>query len=321
MEEQQIIESIVKLEEVSLIDLFGPQDQNIKLIRAAFPNTKIIFRGNEAKIRGAEKEIITVLELLEMLIGHCRKYGKLDQEQLKSYLNTNGGHSLYSEKEEEAIVYGQHGVIVRPRTPNQRELVEAVAKNDLVFALGPAGTGKTFVSVALAVRAFKNKEVRKIIFTRPAVEAGESLGFLPGDMKEKIDPYLRPIYDALELMLPAAKLQAHLESGDIEIAPLAFMRGRTLDKAFVILDEAQNTTTQQMRMFLTRMGPSSKIIVNGDKSQVDLPSRVKSGLAEAIHILSGVKGIRVLELTAEDVVRHKLVREIILAYDKFDVKD
>jgi len=298
-----------------MVDFLGVGNANIKEVASAFPKSKIVSRGNELLIKGSASEIIQINDIVQSLVQHYHKFGKVTQESVKSYVRREVD-DLEKEGKDETLVYGNRGLVVKPKTRNQRKLVEAVKKNDLVFAIGPAGSGKTYISVAMAVQALKNKEVQKIIITRPAVEAGENLGFLPGDLKEKIDPYLRPIYDALGDMIPAEKLKFYQENNVVEIAPLAYMRGRTLNNAFVLLDEAQNTTSMQMKMFLTRMGPNSKVIVTGDKSQVDLPGHQNSGLAQAVKLLSNVKGISTVELDTKDVVRHKLVKEIINAYDK-----
>lgn len=308
-------EKVVTLDNISLIDFLGVENRNIQSLASAFPKSKIVSRGNEILVRGSSTEIEQISEILNSLILHFHKYGRVNEEIVKSYV-ANDQNLPDGEVQDGIIIYGSKGNPIKPKTPNQIKLVQLVKENDLVFALGPAGTGKTYISVALAVQALKNKQVKKIIVTRPAVEAGENLGFLPGDLKEKIDPYLRPIYDALNDMLPFEKLQYYMEREIIEIAPLAYMRGRTLNNAFILLDEGQNTTPMQMKMFLTRMGPESKMIVTGDVSQVDLPSNQRSGLKEATRILTNVKGIGILELNERDVVRHKLVRDIIEAYDK-----
>ena len=317
----RLVEKVITLDNVSLIDFLGVENHNIKEVAAAFPMSKIISRGNEIRIKGTTPEISRISDILESLMEHYQKYGKITQENVQNSLATAVNPCTYRNTtvlpdDDEVLVYGTRGVVVRARTDNQKRLVEAAEKYDLVFAVGPAGTGKTYTAVAIAVRALKNKEVKKIIITRPAVEAGENLGFLPGDLKEKIDPYLRPIYDALDDMIPAEKLKFYTENRIIEIAPLAYMRGRTLNNAFILLDEAQNTTPMQMKMFLTRMGPTSKAIITGDKSQIDLPNRQKSGLVESVDILKNIKGIAFVELDGRDVVRHRLVREIITAYDK-----
>ncbi|QSE96114.1 PhoH family protein [Fulvivirga lutea] len=308
-----MVEKVITLENVSLLDFLGVENKNIKEVASAFPKSKIVSRGNEIRIKGTSTEIIKINEILHSLIEHYHKYGKVTEENVQNYLAQEVEERLTDE--EEVLIYGTRGSAIKPKTINQQKLVYAVKENDLVFALGPAGTGKTYISVALAVKALKNKEVKKIIITRPAVEAGETLGFLPGDLKEKLDPYLRPIYDALHDMVPSEKLRYYMENNVIEIAPLAYMRGRTLNNAFILLDEAQNTTPMQIKMFLTRMGPDSKVIVTGDSSQIDLPKKQKSGLIESIRILRDIKGIGFIELSGKDVVRHKLVKEIISAYD------
>ncbi len=312
-----MIEKVVTLENISLPEFLGVENKTIDSLAAAFPKSKIVSRGNEIVIKGSTNDIIQIDDILGSLIDHYHKFGKVTEDNVQTYISREQEMTLpENQPAEDVIVYGTKGAPIKPKTVNQQKLVELVRDNDLVFALGPAGTGKTYISVALAVRALKNKVVKKIIITRPAVEAGENLGFLPGDLKEKIDPYLRPIYDALNDMLPFEKLRYYMEREVIEIAPLAYMRGRTLNNAFILLDEAQNTTPMQMKMFLTRMGPESKMIVTGDASQIDLPSKQSSGLKEAIRILNGVKGIGMLELNEKDVVRHRLVRDIIEAYNK-----
>ncbi|NJM25465.1 MAG: PhoH family protein [Bacteroidia bacterium] len=313
-----MIEKVVTLDNISLIDFLGIENKNIDSLAAAFPKSKIVSRGNQIVIRGSTSEIIQIDDILEGLIAHYHKYGQVTPDNVQTLIAREQS-SILPEREgtsEDIIIYGTKGSPIRPKTVNQHLLVSLVQKSDLVFALGPAGTGKTYISVALAVRALKNKLVRKIIITRPAVEAGENLGFLPGDLKEKIDPYLRPIYDALNDIIPHEKLRFYMEREIIEIAPLAYMRGRTLNNAFILLDEAQNTTPMQMKMFLTRMGPDSKMIVTGDTSQVDLPANQRSGLREAVRILKDVDGIGFVQLSEKDVVRHRLVREIIDAYGK-----
>ena len=309
-----MVEKVITLENVTLVDFLGVENKNINELSSRFPTSKIISRGNEIRIQGETRDIIRINDILNSLLNHYHKFGKITRENVVSYLDESHEQEVLSGND--VLIYGSRGVIIKPKTPNQKKLVEAVQKSDLVFALGPAGTGKTYISVALAVRALKNKEIKKIIITRPAVEAGENLGFLPGDLKEKIDPYLRPVYDALEDMFPYEKLKYYQENRIIEIAPLAYMRGRTLNDAFILLDEAQNTNPMQIKMFLTRMGPHSKVIINGDKSQIDLPNHQKSGLIEAIHILSDVKGISFVEFSSRDVIRHKIVKDIIDAYDR-----
>jgi phosphate starvation-inducible PhoH-like protein len=315
-----LIEKVVNLENISLIDFLGVENKNIDSLSAAFPKSKIVSRGNQIVLRGSTSEIVQIDDILNSLIEHYHKYGRVTTENVQAYIGREDEPASVAEipdgANEDIIIYGTKGAPIKPKTVNQQKLVEQVRDNDLVFALGPAGTGKTYISVAMAVRALKNKQVKKIIITRPAVEAGENLGFLPGDLKEKIDPYLRPIYDALNDMIPLEKLTFYMEREIIEIAPLAYMRGRTLNNAFILLDEAQNTTPMQMKMFLTRMGPESKMIVTGDASQIDLPSNQRSGLKEAARILNNVKGIGFVELSDKDVVRHRLVRDIIEAYNK-----
>lgn len=314
-----MVEKLITLENIAMVDFLGIENENIKEVASAFPKSKIVSRGNEILIQGNASEILQINDILNSLVQHYHKYGKVTHDNVQAYIKRESDLSQQA-MDDEVLVYGTKGAVIKPKTANQKELVKEVKEKDLVFAIGPAGTGKTYISVAMAVKALKNKEVKKIIITRPAVEAGENLGFLPGDLKEKIDPYLRPIYDALDEMIPAEKLRYYQENRVIEIAPLAYMRGRTLNNAFILLDEAQNTTTMQMKMFLTRMGPNSKVIVTGDRSQVDLPQKQKSGLAESIAILKDVEGIGVVELDAKDVVRHRLVKKIITAYDKQEPK-
>ena len=293
---------------------YGEDDTNINHIRTLFPKLKIVARGTKLIAFGEEHLLGNFQQQLEKLIAYATKYNRLDQRAIDSILSTTESESSEKESETDIIVHGVNGKVIRPQTKNQVKLVSLMHKNDMVFAIGPAGTGKTYVGVALAVKALKEKQVKRIILTRPAVEAGENLGFLPGDLKEKLDPYMQPLYDALRDMIPHEKLNAFIEAGIIEIAPLAFMRGRTLDNAFVILDEAQNTTHAQMKMFLTRMGRNAKFMITGDPGQVDLPRKVSSGLKEAMLILQNVKGIAFLHLDDKDVVRHPLVRSIIDAY-------
>ena len=293
---------------------YGEDDTNINHIRTLFPKLKIVARGTKLIAFGEEHLLADFQQQLEKLIAYATKYNRLDHRAIDSILSTTESESSEKESETDIIVHGVNGKVIRPQTKNQVKLVTLMHKNDMVFAIGPAGTGKTYVGVALAVKALKEKQVKRIILTRPAVEAGENLGFLPGDLKEKLDPYMQPLYDALRDMIPHEKLNAFIEAGIIEIAPLAFMRGRTLDNAFVILDEAQNTTHAQMKMFLTRMGRNAKFMITGDPGQVDLPRKVSSGLKEAMLILQNVKGIAFLHLDDKDVVRHPLVRSIIDAY-------
>ncbi len=315
-----MLEKIITLENVSLVDFLGVENQNIKTLATAFPNSKIVSRGNEITIKGTAPQILKINEILNSLLSHYHEYGKVTNENVKDFV-TNEEDTINGKAKAKVLVHGTRGLRITPKTANQKKLVAAVENNDLVFAIGPAGTGKTYISVALAVRALKNKEVKKIIITRPAVEAGENLGFLPGDLKEKIDPYLRPIYDALGDMIPSEKLSYYRENGIVEIAPLAYMRGRTLNDAYVLLDEAQNTTPMQIKMFLTRMGPDSKVIITGDRSQIDLPRNQTSGLIETMKVLKNVDGIGFVELDEKDVVRHKLVKAIIKAYKAYGSKD
>lgn len=305
-------------EEISLTDFLGVENNNIKELAKAFPLSKIISRGNQILIKGNVDEIHRISDVLEALIQHLEKYGRLTTEQVRSYIKADIESATHETPDDDVILIGTKGNAIKAKTANQKKMVEAGKKFDIVFATGPAGTGKTYTAVALAVKALKDKEVKKIIITRPAVEAGENLGFLPGDLKEKIDPYLRPIYDALDDMIPSEKLKFYIENRTIEIAPLAYMRGRTLNNAFILLDEAQNTTPMQIKMFLTRMGPLSKAFITGDKTQIDLPSKQKSGLADALHILKNITGIGFIELDDRDVVRHKLVRDILKAYENAD---
>lgn len=309
-----MIEKTITLDNVSLIDFLGVEDRNINELSAAFPKSKIISRGNEIVVKGDDQEVVQISDILSALVDHFHQFGKVTTENVRGYIQQEKPEELPGDHED-ILLFGTRGNAIKAKTANQQRLVRAVKDTDLVFALGPAGTGKTYISVAMAVRALKNKHVKKIIITRPAVEAGENLGFLPGDLKEKIDPYLRPIYDALGDMISFEKLKFYMEREIIEIAPLAYMRGRTLNNAFILLDEAQNTTPMQMKMFLTRMGPESKMIVTGDRSQVDLPRGQSSGLKEAVKILDNVKGIAIIELTEKDVVRHRLVKDIIEAYN------
>ena len=310
-----MIEKVIILEDIDPITFYGVNNANMQLIKALYPKLRIVARGNVIKVLGDEEEMRTFEENITKLEKYCAEFNSLKEEVIIDIIK---GNAPQAEKSGNVIVFSVTGKPIIPRSENQQKLVEAFKKSDLVFAIGPAGSGKTYTAIALAVRALKNKEIKKIILSRPAVEAGEKLGFLPGDMKEKIDPYLQPLYDALQDMIPAAKLQEYMENNVIQIAPLAFMRGRTLNDAVVILDEAQNTTTQQIKMFLTRMGMNTKMFVTGDITQIDLPTSQTSGLIQALHILRGIKGISVVELNKKDIVRHKLVEHIVEAYDKFD---
>ncbi len=314
-------ESTFSLESYSPLEIFGINDRNISLLRELFPKLKIVARDELMRISGDEQEIATFTQLFTSMLMYFDNYGKLDADDIRKLVsNGNAGEviSTYREANADVLVHGKNGMMIRARTVNQERMVSSIAENDMIFAIGPAGTGKTYTAVALAVRALKNKEVRRIILTRPAVEAGENLGFLPGDLKDKLDPYLQPLYDALRDMIPTQKLVGYLEDGTIEIAPLAFMRGRTLENAFAILDEAQNCTQGQLKMFVTRMGRSSKFVITGDITQIDLPRNQASGLVEATKILKNVKGIDFITLDIRDVVRHKLVTRIIEAYEKKD---
>ncbi len=312
-----MIEKHIVLEDIDPVIFYGVNNVNMKMIQALYPKLKIVARGNVIKVLGDEEEMCAFEESILALEKHCAQYNSLKEEVI---LDIVKGRSPQIEKTGDTIVFSVTGKPIVPRSENQLKLVQEYGKNDMLFAIGPAGSGKTYTAIALAVRSLKNKEIKKIILSRPAVEAGEKLGFLPGDMKDKIDPYLQPLYDALQDMIPAAKLKEYMELNVIQIAPLAFMRGRTLNDAVVILDEAQNTTTQQIKMFLTRMGMNTKMIVTGDMTQIDLPSSQTSGLIQALKILKGVKGISFIELNKKDIVRHKLVTRIVDAYEKFEEK-
>ena len=310
-----MVEKIITLDNVSLIDFLGVENKNIKEVATAFPESKIISRGNQIRIKGTPPEIVKIQDILKALLEHYHQYGEVTQDHVLTYLQQRD-EPIKETGKDEVLVYGSRGARIAPKTKNNKTMVEATGNNDVVFAIGPAGTGKTYISVALAVQALKNKSVKKIIITRPAVEAGEHLGFLPGDLQEKIDPYLRPIYDALDDMIHTEKLQYYLDNRIIEIAPLAYMRGRTLNKAFILLDEAQNTTPMQLKMFLTRIGTQSKMIVNGDRSQIDFPKNQESGLINASKVLKDTPGIAFVELDERDVIRHRIVKDIIKAYNK-----
>lgn len=312
-----MIEKHIVLEDIDPVIFYGVNNANMQMIKALFPKLRIVARGDVIKVMGDEEEMCAFEEAILALEKHCARYNSLNEEAILDIIK---GNKPQIEKTGDVIVYSVTGKPITPRSTNQLKLVKEFDKNDMIFAIGPAGSGKTYTAIALAVRALKNKEIKKIILSRPAVEAGEKLGFLPGDMKDKIDPYLQPLYDALQDMIPAAKLKEYMELNIIQIAPLAFMRGRTLNDAIVILDEAQNTTTQQIKMFLTRMGMNTKMIVTGDMTQIDLPSSQTSGLVQAIKILKGVKGISFIELNKKDIVRHKLVPRIVEAYEKFEEK-
>lgn len=310
-----MIEKHIVLDDVDLVTFYGVNNIHLQMVKALYPKLRIVARGNMMKVLGDEEEMCAFEENIEKMRQHCARYNSLNEEAILSIVK---GVTPKQAGDSSAICYSVTGKPITPRSDNQRLLVEAYQRDDMLFATGPAGSGKTYISIALAVRALKNKEIRKIILSRPAVEAGEKLGFLPGDMKEKIDPYLQPLYDALQDMIPAQKLTEYMEQNVIQIAPLAFMRGRTLNDAVVILDEAQNTTTQQIKMFLTRMGQNTKMIITGDLTQIDLPRSIRSGLKEALHVLKDVKGISFIEMNEKDIVRHRLVTRIVNAYDDFE---
>ena len=307
-----MIEKHIVLEDIDPVIFYGVNNANIQMIKALYPKLRIVARGNVIKVMGDEEEMCAFEESIIALEKHCVKYNSLKEEVIIDIIK---GKTPQIEKTGDTIVFSVTGKPIVPRSENQLKLVKEYEQNDMIFAIGPAGSGKTYTAIALAVRSLKNKEIKKIILSRPAVEAGEKLGFLPGDMKDKIDPYLQPLYDALEEMIPPAKLQEYMQANVIQIAPLAFMRGRTLNDAVVILDEAQNTTTAQIKMFLTRMGWNTKMIVTGDRTQIDLPRSTPSGLIEAIRILRGIPGIAFIEMNKGDIVRHKLVTRIVEAYE------
>ena len=310
-----MIEKHIILEDVDPVMFYGVGNAHLQMIKSLYPKLRIVARDNVLRVLGDEEEMAKAEEDIELMRKHLAKYNMLNEEDI---LDIVKGKQTKADSVKGVLVYSISGRPIKSRSENQQQLIEAYEKNDMVFAVGPAGTGKTYLSIALAVKALKEKTIKKIILSRPAVEAGEKLGFLPGDMKDKIDPYLQPLYDALEDMIPAVKLQEMMEKHIIQIAPLAFMRGRTLSDAVVILDEAQNTTSQQIRMFLTRMGMNTKMIITGDLTQIDLPREQRSGLKEALKILDGVEGIGVVKLGQKDIVRHKLVTRIVNAYDKYD---
>ena len=316
-------ETIINLENVNPIEFFGVNNGKLDILKKKFPLLKILSRGTQMKLSGASEQIEEAKEKIDLLLRYLERSGHMSENYFEQILGGDDEKSIdnfIDRNPNDVLVFGPNGKTVRARTANQKLMVQACDKNDIVFAIGPAGTGKTYTAVALAVRALKNKLVKKIILTRPAVEAGESLGFLPGDLKEKIDPYLRPLYDALDDMIPADKLAYYMSTRTIEIAPLAYMRGRTLDNAFIILDEAQNTNDLQIKMFLTRIGPNAKAIITGDPTQVDLPKNMQSGLWRATRLLKNIDGISHIELDEEDVVRHRLVKAIIKAYNKDDAQ-
>lgn len=315
-------ERVIELTEINPKEFFGAQNSTISVLKNYFPKIKIVARGNTLKVYG-DPEILDEFEKrLARLIKYFNKYNKLDENSIERILTSNGKEEeerKFGDKND-ILVHGVSGKIIKPQTENQRKMVQLMKENDLLFAVGPAGTGKTYTAVALAVKALKEKDVRRIILTRPAVESGENLGFLPGDLKEKLDPYMQPLYDGLRDMIPSEKLQAYIENGTIQIAPLAFMRGRTLDNAFVILDEAQNTTHAQMKMFLTRMGKNAKFVITGDPGQIDLPRKQVSGLKEALLALKNIEGVGQIFLDDKDVVRHRLVKKIIKAYKSIETE-
>src|SRR4026209_498068 len=317
--EKALTETIINLETVNPIEFFGVNNGKLDILKKKFPLLKILSRGTQLKLSGSPEQVNAAREKIELLVQYLERNGHMSENYFEQILGGDDAETVdnfIDRNPNDVLVFGPNGKTVRARTANQKRLVQMAEKNDIVFAIGPAGTGKTYTAVALAVRALKNKAVKKIILTRPAVEAGESLGFLPGDLKEKIDPYLRPLYDALDDMIPADKLGYYMTTRTIEIAPLAYMRGRTLDNAFIILDEAQNTNDGQLKMFLTRIGANAKAIITGDPTQIDLPKNMRSGIDKALRILKNVDGIAHIELDEEDVVRHKLVKAIIKAYDK-----
>jgi phosphate starvation-inducible PhoH-like protein len=319
-----LTETIINLETVNPIEFFGVNNGKLDILKKKFPLLKILSRGTQIKLSGAPEQIEGAREKIDLILSYLERNGHMSANYFEQILGGGDDEKVVDNfmdrNPNDVLVFGPNGKTVRARTANQKRMVEACDKNDILFAIGPAGTGKTYTAVALAVRALKNKSVKKIILTRPAVEAGESLGFLPGDLKEKIDPYLRPLYDALDDMIPADKLGYYMSTRTIEIAPLAYMRGRTLDNAFIILDEAQNTNDLQIKMFLTRIGPNAKAIITGDPTQIDLPKNQQSGLFKAARILKNIEGIAQIELDEEDVVRHRLVKQIIKAYNKDDVR-
>lgn len=315
-----MIESTILLEDVDPLVLYGVNNNKLDLLKKAFPLLKMVFRGDKIKVSGKEEDISEFAKKMQYIIEHVKNHQDISPKDIEKIVMLGENEAPVSHKNNgDIIVYGNNGHVIRARTPNQKIMVEMSQQNDILFATGPAGTGKTYTAVALAVKAWKEKQIKRIILTRPAVEAGENLGFLPGDLREKIDPYLRPLYDALEDMIPIEKLNLLKESRIIEVAPLAFMRGRTLDNAFIILDEAQNTTSMQLKMFLTRIGPNAKCIVTGDVTQIDLPKSQQSGLPIAMKILDNIPGIGILKLTNADVIRHRLVAKIITAYEENNI--
>ena len=315
-----MIEKSISLGVIDPLEFYGINNSKLEVIKEMFPKLSIVGRGNEIIASGEEKTLSLFEEKINLLIQHYNQYNVLTLSNIKRIILENSPEIRDPEDPDSIIIFGNNGKIIRSKTKNQRKLVEKASKNDMVFAVGPAGSGKTYTAIALAVKALRNQEVKRIILSRPAVEAGENLGFLPGDLKEKIDPYLQPLYDALMDMIPPRKLADYLEAEVIQIAPLAYMRGRTLNDAFVILDEAQNTTTKQLKMFLTRMGTSGKFMITGDITQIDLPRKQQSGLIQAFRILRGIKGIAMVEFDSSDIIRHRLVKEIVAAYETEDEK-
>ena len=311
-------ERVIKIEKIDPKDLFGPQNKNIKFIKLKFPELKIVARGDKIKAYGSKEDLNDFEERIKKIINYFIEYNIISDNEIEMLLNNSSTDISTSKVSYKPILHGVNGKVIKAKSLNQRRIVDAVYNSNMVFAIGPAGTGKTYTGIALAVRALKQKEVKRIILTRPALEAGENLGFLPGDLKEKLDPYMQPLYDALKDMIPSDKLKKYIEDETIQIAPLAFMRGRTLDNAFVILDEAQNTTHSQMKMFLTRMGKNAKFLINGDPGQIDLPSRIKSGIKEALLILKETDGIEIVRLNDGDIIRNTLVKKIIDAYKNIE---
>ena len=311
-------ERVIKIEKIDPKDLFGPQNKNIKFIKLKFPELKIVARGDKIKAYGSKEDLNDFEERIKKIINYFIEYNIISDSEIEMLLNNLSADISTSKVSYKPILHGVNGKVIKAKSLNQRRIVDAVHNSNMVFAIGPAGTGKTYTGIALAVRALKQKEVKRIILTRPALEAGENLGFLPGDLKEKLDPYMQPLYDALKDMIPSDKLKKYIEDETIQIAPLAFMRGRTLDNAFVILDEGQNTTHSQMKMFLTRMGKNAKFLINGDPGQIDLPSRIKSGIKEALLILKDTDGIEIVRLNDGDIIRNTLVKNIIDAYKNIE---
>ena len=316
-----MIEEIINIKPEDLVDIYGVNNENINLLKRSFPHLRITARGDQIRVMGQEEQIEEFTDLFSLMLQSYQKYSRISENDIVNLIEDKDHFRQtldFGEKQDDIILYGRDGRIIRAKTPNQTKMIESIKTNDMIFAIGPAGTGKTYTAVALAVKALKNKEIKRIILTRPAVEAGENLGFLPGDLRDKLDPYLQPLYDALRDMIPPQRLISYIEDKTIEIAPLAFMRGRTLGNAYVILDEAQNATSTQLKMFLTRMGNNAKFLITGDLTQIDLPKNQSSGLLQATHLLSDIKGIDIIQLDNRDVVRHRLVTSIINAYEKLN---